>query len=251
MWAINKLLNNYCHIILAIMNIKNLVIFFLTLILIGAIIFFLLGKIEKEKLQQINFSDDEVTLEPEMLVSTSTKEEVVIVEDKDKIDVVSKITEVLSFPSNDTDTSDWKTYYTDSFLDDIKFQIKYPNDWIIESSGENQSGPNASLVLYDKRHGEGADNGIYMEVKKISVNEFVSNSPNKSDYEIIKINNTYGYVLKNSQGDFIATSVVLSNKNNSKIYTFYIGGPDLNNPSDPKSYLEVLEQILLSFKLVD
>ena len=49
--------------------------------------------------------------------------------------------------------------------------------------------------------------------------------------------------------DFIENNYV-SNKNNDKLYYFYIIGPDLNYPSDPKFYLEVFEQILLSFTLI-
>lgn len=236
------------------MNTRNFIGLAITIILFGGLVFILLTKNDAEKQEQVE-SDKEITtensLKQEIITPTSTKKEVPIADTKGKDVVIPEIIEVLSFPNNNLDTTDWQTHYADSFGDDIRFQIKYPKGWIVETHGENQAGPNASMVLYDKRFGEGADNGIYMVVKKISVEEFVLNNVNKLDYKLVKINNTYGYVVKDSHGGFVATSIVLSNKNNNKTYWFNIIGPDLDNPSEPKSYLEVFEQIILSFRLVE
>lgn len=163
---------------------------------------------------------------------------------------INNIKNELSFPDNNLDTSDWEVYYTKSFSDDIKFKVTYPKGWIVKSHGENQQGPNAGMVVFDKYMGEGSDNGINLETQRISVEEYISKTASESGYEIVKVNNTYGFIRRDESGKFIATSTILSNKNNDKLFSFYIIGPDLHNPSDPKYYLKVFEKILLSFTLV-
>ena len=162
--------------------------------------------------------------------------------------------EELAFPDNTLDTSDWETYKPSSFDNNIAFEIRYPRNWKIQSHGEKQAGPNATMVLYDKRIGHGADNGIYMVVEIIPIEQYVSESTKSSEYRKIKAGTVYGYALSDeAQKNFSASSalsdVIFGNTKGNRTYTFRIIGPDLKNPSDPDYYLDVLEQILLSFKL--
>lgn len=160
--------------------------------------------------------------------------------------------EELSFPDNTLDTSDWQIHQVSRFNKNIAAEIRYPRNWKIQSHRENQKGPKASMVVYDRRMGHGADNGIYMMVEKIPIKDYLRKSKKFSEYRKIKVNNAYGYALPyKTKNGFLATSVKLSNIKEDRTYTFFIIGSDSENPADPGKYLNTLEQILLSFRLTN
>lgn len=191
--------------------------------------------------------------------STTTIPEQVMTESDTtpKLNLEDLATTNLNFPDNNLDVSEWEVFTASGFGDDIKFKIIYPKNWKIKAYGENQSGENAQMSLYDKRVGEGDDNGIFMEVLPVSVDDIILNTNQPYlDYRKVKINNTYGYVLRtekvNSLGKgYVIDYALISNSQRDKTYSFRIIGPNMNNPQDPSFYLPILEKILLSFTLVE
>lgn len=173
-----------------------------------------------------------------------------IKEKKLPVDEKSIDYEELVFPNNTLDTSDWETYRTSNFSKDIAIRIKYPKGWKVESYDENEQGSKARVVIFDNRLLKGSDNGVYIEVEPFPINAYIAQSSQAADYKHIKINNTYGYALKNQSG-FSAMSVKLKNTKGDSTFSFYIIGPDAKNPTETGHYASVLENVLLSFQLVE
>ncbi|OHA83513.1 MAG: hypothetical protein A2937_00180 [Candidatus Yonathbacteria bacterium RIFCSPLOWO2_01_FULL_47_33b] len=149
----------------------------------------------------------------------------------------------LTFPNNTLDTSDWETYRSEEF----GFEVKYPEGWKVSggvTSGEDDRG---FVAIYDQRPFHGDDNGIYIFIKETPVNDYISKIKESSNYKKIITNNANGYVVR-AAGGFIATTTVLGNFAGDNSYMFHV--LDYRMSTVPGDYYEVLEQILLSFKLI-
>lgn len=163
----------------------------------------------------------------------------------------------LEFPENDLDTSDWKTYRNEEF----GFEVRYPGDWGIDffdtgnstfdGSGGNQP-KTGSLALFPSNI-RNIDNQIYVlgfrnlslenEIKSLENDELF---PEAGVNRYVKVNNTFGIETNDFEGPgfYVYKRYILAGKNKT---TYEFRG--LNEPNASKYQLE-LEQILLSFKLI-
>ncbi len=200
------------------MNAKNLIIITTLLILIVGIIF-LVAETKKPELSQNNLEIDDGT----------------------GIDI-DNVKNELSFPDNTLDTSDWEVYYNEMY----RFELKYPKGWQLR----NYDYPDSIVAFYDKRIEEGADNGIYVEVKDIKINNYINSAHIKDiihKYEKVSINNTQGYYFSNSLSENkFAISYFSENISYDRTYIIYVIKPSIANDYD-----KIFEKVLTSFKYIE
>ena len=272
------------------MNTKNLIIISATIILVlGAVFFFVIQTENKKQSEDTLVIDDGIGIESALDVPEKAEsipalpkdiKDLYIYEEKPEEveDTVSgvKITdikEVLSFPNNTLDTSDWKTYRNEIY----KFELKYPKDWMIEDRlaiGQNKETGKDSVYFYgNDYYNYNNIAGIFgakliNEADKIDIFSVYNDSINKritdynSEYEpqrvslrysskhLFKLNNTIVNKIliegnTNNFGIFDESKYIIANRIGTNNITF-----EFSIIKD--QYIEAeLEQILLSFKILE
>lgn len=272
------------------MNNKNTIIFFLIIVFLGGLVTFLLfGSKEKPQLieEKTTISDEEgIGIEASPLdydtppklsggmdLPKNYEEKFEEVEDTVSGVRITDIKEILSFPNNTLDTSDWKTYRNEIY----KFELKYPKDWVIEDRlaiGQNKETGKDSVYFYGNDYyyynniagSFGAK--LINEADKIDIFSVYNDSINKritdynSEYEpqqvslrysskhLFKLNNTIVNRIQiegnaNNLGTFDESKYIIANRIGTNNITF-----EFSIIKD--QYIEAeLEQILLSFKILE
>lgn len=206
------------------MNAKNLIIFTVAILVAGAV--FLITQTYKNSVVDDRVGADYLSEDKRGVVSDI------------KIDDVKN---ELSFPDNTINTSDWEIYLNEVY----GFELKYPKGWQVR----NYQSPDAMVAFYDTRS-EGSDNGIYVEIKDIKINDYLNSADikeNISGYEKVRINNTQGYYFSNSlsENKFVI-NYFSANTSGDKTYLIYVINPSMTN-----DYNKIFEKILTSFKFIE
>lgn len=145
--------------------------------------------------------------------------------------------EILEFPDNNLDTSDWKTYQNKEF----GFEVRYPSDWKVLEYEH----PKGLFSFYHSRYA-GNDNGIYIDATYND--DFVCGF---DDCKNIIVNNMKGHYLYKGvpRTIFSEIGIILKNKDNSSNYSVYVFEDKQN--SGNLNYKDVFEKMLLSFKSIE
>ncbi len=156
--------------------------------------------------------------------------------------------DVLTFPDNTLDTSNWETYQNEDF----GFEVKYPADWEVDDEIEN-----LSRVIFWPVSRQGADDrGTYTIISDKSLESFVQDAnANPKDYKFVgkfSHNEVAGVTVETKLGVWDESYPFPDDRETIKQYTFNTGNHRVTfySPSIDESFDSVFEQILLSFKLV-
>ncbi len=157
--------------------------------------------------------------------------------------------EELTFPDNVLDTSDWKTYQNKEF----GFEVKYPKDWELENMIEQQ----LRFIFWPISRHRPDDRGTYVFISDKTLEGFVQDAhANPNDFKSVSKfihNGMAGVIIEVKLGLWNESYPFPDEREIIKQYTFDIGNHRVTfySPSNDNGFNAVLEQILLSFKLIN